>query len=56
MTAAQLKTRVPELAAFSDCTVQHALQKDHQMLSRVAALKPLLTSQIKKKRIRFYKK
>ncbi len=52
MTAAQLKTSVPELAALSDRTVQHALQKDLKMRSRVAALKPMLTSQMKKKRMK----
>jgi hypothetical protein len=56
MTAAQLKTLVPELAALSDRTVPHALQKDLKMRSRVAALKPMLTSQMKKKRMRFCKK
>jgi transposase len=56
MTAAQLKTSVPELAALSDRTVQHALQKDLKMRSRVAALKPMLMSQMKKKRMRFCKK
>jgi hypothetical protein len=56
MTVAQLKTSVPELAASSDRMVQHALQKNLKMWSRVAALKPMLTSQMKKKRMRFCKK
>jgi hypothetical protein len=43
MTASQLRATVLEAAVLSDRSVQRALQKDLKMLSRIAALKPLLT-------------
>jgi hypothetical protein len=43
MTAGQLRATVLEAAVLSDRSVQRALQKDLKMLSRIAALKPLLT-------------
>jgi hypothetical protein len=39
MVAGQLRAPVLDIAALSDCSVQHALQKDLKMLNRVAALK-----------------
>ncbi len=56
MNAGQLRASVPELAAISDRTVQRRLQKDLKMPSRVAAMKPLLTTQMKKKRMAFCRK
>jgi transposase len=53
MTAGQLRETVPELSTLSDRTVQHALQKYLRMPSRVAALKPLLTEKMKRKRLAF---
>jgi hypothetical protein len=47
---------VPDVAALSDRSVQRALQKDLKMPSRVAALKPLLTLKMKKKRLAFCRK
>ncbi len=54
MTAGQLRETVPELSDMADRTVQHTLQKELKMPSRVAAMKPLLTQ--KKKRLAFCKK
>jgi hypothetical protein len=56
MTASQLRTTVPEVATLSDRSVQHALQKDLKMPSKMAALKPLLTDKMKRKRLAFCKK
>jgi transposase len=56
MTAGQLRATVPALADLSDRTVQRRLQKDLNMRSKVAALKPMLTSVMKKKRMLFCKK
>jgi transposase len=53
MTAGQLRETVPELSDMADRTVQHALLKELKMPSRVAALKPLLTQTMKKKRLAF---
>jgi transposase len=47
MTAGQLRETVPELSDMADRTVQHALQKELKMPSRVAAMKPLLTQKMK---------
>jgi hypothetical protein len=56
MTAGQLRETVPELSDMADHTVQHALQKELKMPSRVAAMKPLLTQKMRKKRLAFCKK
>lgn len=55
MTAGQLRQTVPELASLTDRRVQFALQKHLKMPSRVAALKPLLTEKMKRKRLAFCK-
>jgi transposase len=55
MTAGQLRQTVPELASLMDRRVQFALQKHLKMPSRVAALKPLLTEKMKRKRLAFCK-
>jgi hypothetical protein len=44
---------VPELAFLTDHRIQFAFQKHLQITSRVAALKPLLTERMKKKRLSF---
>jgi transposase len=56
MTAGQLRESLPELAHLADRTIQHALQKHLKMPSRVAALKPLLTEKMKKRRMAFCNK
>ncbi len=56
MTADQLRESLPELAHLADRTIQHALQKHLKMPSRVAALKPLLTEKMKKRRMAFCNK
>jgi hypothetical protein len=55
MTAGQLRATVPEVATLSDRSVQHALQKDLKMPSKMAALTPLLTDKMKRKRLAFAK-
>jgi len=55
-TAADLKTTCPELAHLAERTISHALQKHLKMPSRVAAMKPLLSVKMKKKRLQFAKK
>jgi arsenate reductase-like glutaredoxin family protein len=56
MTAGHLRESLPELAHLADHTIQHALQKHLKMPSRVAALKPLLTEKMKKRRMAFCNK
>ncbi len=56
MTASQLRETVLELSNMVDRTVQHALQKELKMPSTVAAMKPLLTQKMKKKRLAFCNK
>jgi transposase len=56
MTAGQLKARVLEVAALSDRSIQRTLQKGLKMPSSVAAMKPLITNKMTKKRMAFYKK
>jgi hypothetical protein len=52
--AGLLRALVLDIAALSDCSVQHALQKDLKML--MAALKPLVTIKMKKKRLAYSRK
>ncbi len=56
MSAGQLRATVPDVAVLSQRSVQRALHKDLKMPSRVAALKPLLTMKMKKKRLAFCRK
>jgi hypothetical protein len=56
LTAGELKKRIPALADKAECSVQHALQKYLKMPSRVMAMKPLLTSKMMVKRLKFAKK
>jgi hypothetical protein len=51
-----LKKRIPVLADKAERSVQHALQKYLKMPSRVMAMKPLLTSKMMVKRLKFAKK
>jgi transposase len=57
ITAKELKKQMPEvLANVSVRTIQHRLQKDMKLPSRSAAMKPLITDKMKKKRLAFAKK
>jgi len=47
---------MPSLANTAECSVQHALPKNLEMPSHVKAMKPLLTSKMKMKRLNFAKK
>jgi transposase len=53
MTTVELKQTVPNLDGVSDRTVQRSLTDYLKMPSRSAALKPLLTDKMKKKRLQF---
>jgi hypothetical protein len=50
MTPAEIQRSVAELRVVSDRTIQHTLQIDLKMPSRVAAMKPLLMEKIKSKK------
>ena len=56
LTAGELKKTIPSLADKAERSVQHALQKYLKMPSRVMAMKPLLTSKMMVKRLKFAKK
>ncbi len=56
LTAGELKKRIPALANKAEHSMQHALQKYLKMPSRVMAMKPLLTSKMMVKRLKFAKK
>jgi hypothetical protein len=56
MTTGQLRATVPEAVALSDRSAQRTLHKDLKIPSRKAALKPLLTDKMKRKRLDFCKK
>ena len=57
ITAKELKDQIQgPLQNVSVRTIQHRLQKDLKMPSRSAAMKPLITSKMKKKRLDFAKK
>jgi hypothetical protein len=51
-----LKKRIPALANKAECSMQRALQKYLKMPSRVMAMKPLLTSKMMVKRLKFARK
>jgi hypothetical protein len=51
MTPGQLRATVPDVANLFDRSVQHALQEDVKIPSRVAALKPMSAMKMKKKRL-----
>jgi hypothetical protein len=53
MTAVEIQRSLAELRVVSEQTIQHTLQIDLKMPSRVAAMKPLLTEKIKSKRLKF---
>jgi hypothetical protein len=53
MTAAEIQRSLAELRVVSERTIQHTLQIDLKMPSRVAAMKPLLTEKMKSKRLKF---
>ncbi len=56
MKAADLKENTLELAGVAHCTIAHVLQKYLKVPSRSAAMKPLLTENMKLKRLAFAKK
>jgi transposase len=56
MTAADLKSSLPELEEISERSIRRAILKDLKMPSRSAAQKPLLTAGMKKKRLVFAQK
>jgi hypothetical protein len=56
LTAGDLKKLMPSLADTAERSVQHALPKYLEMTSHVKAMKPLLTSKMKVKRLNFVKK
>ncbi len=56
MTAADIKTSVPELADISIRTISRALLHHLKMPSRMAAQKPMLTRKMMTKRLQFAKK
>ncbi|KAG7177392.1 putative Transposase-containing protein 19 [Homarus americanus] len=57
VTASTLKKKHPDLLKHVAIrTIQHRLQKDLSLPTRRAAMKPLLTEAMKKKRINFCKK
>ena len=56
MTAADIKTSVPELADISVRTISRALLHHLKMTSRLAAQKPLFTKKMIAKRLQFAKK
>jgi transposase len=56
MTAADLKSSLPELEDISERSIRRVIFKDLKMPSRSAAQKPLLTAAMKKKRLAFAKK
>ncbi len=53
MTAAEIQRSLAELRVVSEWTIQHTLQIDLKMPSRVAAVKPLLMEKMKSKRLKF---
>ncbi len=53
MTAAEIQRRLAGLRVVSERTIQHTLQIDLKMPSRVAAMKPLFTEKMKSKRLKF---
>jgi hypothetical protein len=56
LTAGDLKKLMPSLDDTAECSVQHALPKNLEMPSCVMAMKPLMTSKMKVKRLNFAKK
>ncbi len=54
-STADLKTSCLELDNIDEQTISHALQKHQNMPSTVAAMKPLLSTKMKKKRLQKYK-
>jgi hypothetical protein len=56
MTAADLKENTLELAGVAHRTIAHVLQKYLKIPSRSAAMKPLLTENMKLKKLAFAKK
>jgi hypothetical protein len=55
MTAANLQNSVPELCTVSERTIQRTFQKYLKMPSRIANQKPLLTTKMKARRLKFAK-
>jgi transposase len=55
-STADLKTSCLELDIIDEQTISHALQKHQNMPSTVVAMKPLLSTKMKKKRLQFAQK